>query len=381
LGEIIIENLNKTFPGRSSEKTKVISNLSLHVKQGQTVSLLGPSGCGKTTTLRSIAGLEIPDSGKISIGSKTVFDKGVWVPPHRRNIGMVFQSYALWPHLSVFDNVAYPLRQQKVKKDEIKRRVNEVLDVVGIGHLHNRNPGQLSGGQQQRVALARSIVSEPDVILFDEPLSNLDAKLRKQMRIELSELQERVKFTSVYVTHDRIEALNISDYIAVMAGGCILQYGTPNEIYTNPDHPFVADFIGEYNLLTAVKEIRSNVVETSFGTLQYGCVKDVKDPTNVFNYADFVIAIPPDVVEIGTFSKYEPNCFEGIIRHITFLGTSVEYIVQIGDQKINVMTTRDQQHYHQGEHVLVKLPPEEIVLYRYSKAAEITADAEAAVAL
>ena len=380
MGEIIIENLNKSFPGRSREKTKVISNLSLHVKQGQTVSLLGPSGCGKTTTLRSIAGLEIPDSGKISIGSKTVFDKGVWIPPHRRKIGMVFQSYALWPHLSVFDNVAYPLRQQKVKKEEIKKRVHEVLDLVGIEHLHNRNPGQLSGGQQQRVALARSIVSEPDVILFDEPLSNLDTKLRKQMRIELSEFQERVKFTSVYVTHDRIEALNISDYIAVMAGGCILQYGTPNEIYSKPDHPFVADFIGEYNLLTAAKELQSNVVETSFGTLQYGYVKDVKDATNVFKYANLMIAIPPDAVEIGSFSKYEPNCFEGTIRHITFLGTSVEYIVQIGDQRINVMTTRNQQIFNQGERILVKLPPEEIVLYRYSKV-EITADTEEAVAL
>lgn len=359
MSEIIIENLNKTYPARKGEKkSQVISNLDLHVKQGQTISLLGPSGCGKTTTLRSIAGLEVPDSGTIRIGDKTVYGKGVWVPPHLRNIGMVFQSYALWPHLSVFDNVAYPLKQKKVKADEIKKRVHGILDLVGIGHLHHRSPGQLSGGQQQRVALARSLVSQPEVILFDEPLSNLDAKLRKQMRIELSELQDRIEFTSVYVTHDRIEALNISDYIAVMAGGRILQYD---------------------NIVTITREIGKGVAEASFGTVHCGQVKEVMDTSDVFHYADLMIAVPPDAIEIGMFAKAEPNCWEGVIRNLTFMGTSVEYIVQVGNQSINVIPSREFQHLKPGDSVMIHIPPEKIIMYRYCNTKAMEASEEVAV--
>jgi iron(III) transport system ATP-binding protein len=243
-----INNLTKSYGG-----VPAVDDLDLDIKDGELVSLLGPSGCGKTTTLRCIAGLESSDEGEILAGDDVMVStaRGIEVPPERRNIGMVFQSYALWPHMTVYGNVAYPLRCRRVKTPEVRRRVRETVELVGLGHLLDRSVTALSGGQQQRVALARALVAEPRFLLFDEPLSNLDATLRATMRTEIRALHSRLGRTSVYVTHDQLEALTVSDRIAVMNGGKIEQLGTPNAVYSSPRTRFVAKFVGYENLFDA----------------------------------------------------------------------------------------------------------------------------------
>ena len=232
-------------------KVLAVRGVSFTVAAGEHLTLLGPSGCGKTTTLRAIAGLEQPESGEIRIDGSPVFSSSprVQVPPEKRGLSMVFQSYAIWPHMTVFDNVAYGLRVRKLPATEIAERVRGALELVQMGDLAARSASKLSGGQQQRVALARAFVFSPSVLLFDEPLSNLDAKLRAEMRLEIKELQRRLDITSVYVTHDLEEALAISDRIVVMRDGVIEQMGTPNEIYDLPRNTFVADFVGSANLI------------------------------------------------------------------------------------------------------------------------------------
>lgn len=238
--------------GKSYGAVKVLEGLDLSVEQGEFLTLLGPSGCGKTTTLRCIAGLETPTAGSIQIGSDLVVDmaKGSVMPPNKRDLGMVFQSYALWPHMSVAANVAYPLKVRGRPRDEIRRNVIKALDLVGLAHLADRQSSALSGGQQQRIALARALAAEPRVLLLDEPLSNLDAALRGQMRRELRRIHREVARTSVYVTHDQLEAATLSDRIVVMNAGKIEQLGTPSEIFGRPATPWVAQFIGFENLLT-----------------------------------------------------------------------------------------------------------------------------------
>ncbi|MEI6201570.1 MAG: ABC transporter ATP-binding protein [Enhydrobacter sp.] len=235
---------------RYGEATAV-NGVSFTVGQGEHLTLLGPSGCGKTTTLRAIAGLEAPASGSIRVDGKAMFDsaRGINVATEDRGVSMVFQSYAVWPHMTVFDNVAYGLRVRKQSREEIKANVERALDLVQMRHLAERGASKLSGGQQQRVALARAIAFSPTVVLFDEPLSNLDAKLRAEMRVELRELQQRLGITSVYVTHDQEEALAISDRVIVMNVGVIEQIGTPEQIYNRPKSRFVADFVGSANLI------------------------------------------------------------------------------------------------------------------------------------
>jgi len=246
---IVLENLCKYFG-----KVKAVDNLNLEVKDREFVALLGPSGCGKTTTLLMIAGIYKPTSGYIRFGDQVVNH----LLPKERNIGMVFQSYALYPHMTVFDNIAYPLKLKKVHKQETKKRVQRVADMLGIGDLLDRKPAQLSGGQQQRVAVARALVKEPAILLFDEPLSNLDAKLRLRMRGEIKRLQEDLGVTSVYVTHDQVEAMTMASRIAVMNKGVLQAYGTPEQLYDRPDTMFVAGFIGAppMNFLNAVFEER-----------------------------------------------------------------------------------------------------------------------------
>jgi ABC-type Fe3+/spermidine/putrescine transport system ATPase subunit len=250
---------------------------SFEVRPGEQLTLLGPSGCGKTTTLRAIAGLEPPTSGEIRIGGKVMFSssKGIHVAAEKRGLSMVFQSYAIWPHMTVFDNVAYGLRVRRMSQAEISAKVRAALALVQMGDYEQRRASQLSGGQQQRVALARAFVFSPAVLLFDEPLSNLDAKLRAEMRIELRELQHRIGITSVYVTHDLEEALAISDRIVVMRDGRIEQVGTPAEIYNLPRNAFVADFVGSANLIRGRHrpDLRADgliALETAGGNLVYG---------------------------------------------------------------------------------------------------------------
>ncbi|MCB9508916.1 MAG: ABC transporter ATP-binding protein [Deferribacteres bacterium] len=237
---LTLEHIRKTF-----DSFTAVENFSLQIRHGEFVSLLGPSGCGKTTTLRMVAGLERPTDGKIELGETTFADlaNGVFMPPEKRNIGMVFQSYAIWPHKSVFDNIAYPLKIKKFAKNEIIERVHSALALVNLDGLADRMPNQLSGGQQQRVALARGLVMEPSILLLDEPLSNLDAKLRLKMRDEIKDLSKRIGVTMLYVTHDQSEAMALSDRIVVMNNGYILQVGTPAEVRQNPADAFVRDFI------------------------------------------------------------------------------------------------------------------------------------------
>ncbi|MEM1867815.1 MAG: ABC transporter ATP-binding protein [Thermosphaera sp.] len=251
---ISIQNLTKRFG-----PVTAVSNLSLEIGNGEFVTLLGPSGCGKTTTLRCLAGLEEPDSGEIYFGTKCVFSstKGVVAPPGARGIGMVFQNYALWPHMTVYQNVAFGLVQKGMSKEQIRREVTAILELVGMRGYENRYPSELSGGQQQRVALARVLVARPQIILFDEPLSNLDAKLRMTLRAELKRLHAEIRATSVYVTHDQLEALTLSTRIAVMKDGVVQQYGSPQEVYRFPVNLFVAEFMGNptTNLLPCVVKV------------------------------------------------------------------------------------------------------------------------------
>ncbi len=241
---IEIKNLFKRF-----KKVVAVNHIELEVNEGEMLTLLGPSGCGKTTTLRCIAGLEKPEEGDIIIDGKPMLSQG-FVEPSKRGIGMVFQNYAVWPHMKVYKNIVYGLKLQKIPKRSIQERAQQVLELVGLDGLEERYPGQLSGGQQQRVALARALVGNPKVLLLDEPLSNLDAKLREELRFEIKSLVRRMGITSVYVTHDQAEAMVISDRIAVMDSGNVVQIGTPYEIYEKPANRFVADFIGTMNFMS-----------------------------------------------------------------------------------------------------------------------------------
>ncbi len=249
MSNVSIKHLNKAFDGR----VNAIKDLSLQIRDGEFFVLLGPSGCGKTTTLRCIAGLEDPDAGEIRIANDLVLapQQGIFVPPEKREMGMVFQSYALWPHMTVWDNVAYPIKtRRKVAKKE-KQQIFKTLQLVGLEDFIQRYPSELSGGQQQRIALARALVNEPRVLLFDEPLSNLDASLRIKLRMQLRNLQKEVGYTAIYVTHDHSEALALADRIAIMRSGYLEQIGTPSEIFLKPKSKYVAEFVGFENILEA----------------------------------------------------------------------------------------------------------------------------------
>ena len=262
---ITIDHVTKRF-----DDVVVIKDFTAEFLDGEFVTLLGPSGCGKTTMLRMIAGFEKPSEGTISIDGKTVSSKDVFTPPEDREIGMVFQSYAVWPHMNVFNNIAYPLKIRKIPKQEISERVSRILETVHLSQYEKRMPSELSGGQQQRVALGRALVAEPKVLLLDEPLSNLDAKLREQLRFDIKEIQERLKISIVYVTHDQSEAMTMSDRVFVINSGVIQQVGSPVEIYRNPVNPFVADFVGKINFLKGTSSNGRIVLDGMDDTLDYG---------------------------------------------------------------------------------------------------------------
>jgi len=339
-----------------------VNNVSFEVKEGELFTLLGPSGCGKTTTLRLIAGFYKPDSGEIYFDDELVND----LPPYKRNTGMVFQNYALWPHMRVFDNVAYGLKLRNWPPRKIIRRVKEMLNLVGLAGKEKRYPSELSGGEQQRVALARALVIEPRVLLLDEPLSNLDAKLRVRMRSEIRKLQKKLGITTIYVTHDQEEALSISDRIAVMNKGKILQIGDPIEIYENPRDIFVADFIGTTNFIPArVVEFDKNAKKITIKIDDQKIVKDYYGHAEVG--IDVIIAIRPESLDIVSLSEKPASkpFIVGKIDLIDFLGKIIRYEIETEFGLIKVDTSEKslREKFKEGDKVVIVIDPESIRIF------------------
>ena len=320
MSEVRIEHVFKRFGGVTA-----VNDFNLVVKDGEFVSILGPSGCGKTTTLRMIAGFERATEGEIYIGEQCVSSsiKGSFAPPEKRDIGMVFQSYAVWPHMTVAENVGYPLKIKKVDKAERERRVQEMLELVHLGEYGKRYPNQLSGGQQQRVALARALVAAPGLLLLDEPLSNLDAKLRESMRFEILEIQKKTGITVVYVTHDQGEAMAMSDRVVVMSMGVVQQIGAPHEIYTQPANKMVADFIGLVNFMEG--EVKGDRVFLKGSKVSF--------PNNSKISGEATIAVRPENITMSL----DGGQIEGQLTHRFYLGDAVDYRVKVGDHDVRVI--------------------------------------------
>ena len=341
---IELKNITKSFDGEV-----VLDNISLDIYDNEFITLLGPSGCGKTTTLRIIGGFETPDSGDVIFMGEDIKD----VPPYKRNVNTVFQRYALFPHLNVFENVAFSLREKKVPKDEIKRKVTEMLTLVALKGFEKRSVTSLSGGQQQRVAIARALVNQPKVLLLDEPLAALDLKLRKDMQVELKNIQKATGITFVFVTHDQEEALSMSDTVVVMSEGRIQQIGTPVDIYNEPTNAFVADFIGESNILDGVMLEDRKV---SFAGQVFECVDegfDRREPVDV--------VVRPEDVDIVPEDK---GMLKGVVTSVTFLGVHYEIIVDIGGFKWMIQTT---DFHDVGEHIGLFIEPDAIHVMKKSK--------------
>ena len=329
-----LERVSKRFAREGQTAFSAVSDVSLTVEPGELVTLLGPSGCGKTTTLRMVAGFEQPDEGRVYVGEQDVTELMVY----RRSIGFVFQNYALFPHLTVFENVAYGLRVRRLPVATIRARVGQVLELVGLPGYERRFPNQLSGGEQQRVAVARAVVVEPQLLLFDEPLSNLDAKLRVQMRAELSRLQRQLAITTVYVTHDQEEAMAISDRIAVMRQGEIAQVGTAEQLYRAPRSAFVAQFIGRVNL------VESRVLGTTGGRVAvdlWGSSLSVStDEACSAGQRVFLVLRPESLMLVTESTKAAEGevVVPGVVRSRTFLGEKVEYTVEVAGTLLEAVT-------------------------------------------
>ena len=331
---LTLQDIVKVFPARGgSGEVVAVDHVDIEIPQGELVTLLGPSGCGKTTTLRLIAGFEFPTSGTIELDGAVINQE----PPHKRGMSMVFQSYAIFPHLSVYENIAYGLNVQRLPKQEVRARVVRVLELVELTGLENRAPNQLSGGQQQRVALARALVMEPKVLLMDEPLSNLDAKLREQMRTEIRRIQRRLGITSVYVTHDQVEAMTLSDRIVVMNQGRIEQIGPPQEIYRRPATRFVADFIGRANFVEGtVRDSRNGDVTLD----ALGATFTVPAPDHALAPGmAATVVVRPEMVEIDAPGSQ----IEGTVRRATYLGNVIEYDIEVSDQLL-ALVEHDPRH-------------------------------------
>jgi iron(III) transport system ATP-binding protein len=331
-----VRSLNTEYPSQRGPAVKAAQNVAFEVPEGELFTLLGPSGCGKTTTLRSIAGLERPTSGEIQVGGRIVYSsqRGIFVPPNKRDFGMVFQSYAIWPHMNVFQNAAFPLqvRSTRMSTQQVRDKVMRVLNAVGLDHLADREATKLSGGQQQRLALARALVMEPKLLLLDEPLSNLDAKLRERMRFELKRIQRELRLTTIYVTHDQSEALALSHEIAVMNEGKIVQIGSPRDIYERPQAKFVADFIGTTNFVDGIvvgRDERSGhwQVNTPLGLLRVNADSLTRD-------APIVISVRPEDVELSDTPPANADAYNvtsGVVDQKVFLGEYVDFQVKVGN--------------------------------------------------
>lgn len=358
--DLIIEGLTKKFITSTSV---AIADVNITVKEGEFTTLLGPSGCGKSTTLNCVAGLEQPTAGSIRVGDFVMTDtaKNLILPPEQRHLGMVFQSYALWPHMKVFDNVAFALKLQKRPSDEIKQRVHESLVLVGLDELADRYPFQLSGGQQQRVALARAVVSRPKVLLLDEPLSNLDAKIRENARVWLRGLQQQLGITTVYVTHDQSEAFAMSDMIAVMSMGKLQQYAPPEEIYERPANRFVAEFIGVTSFISGILQNVNGKKATI--KLASGELLNIRKESN----SDYVwkdgdraaAAIRSERVEVLTEGTSErENTVKARITSRTYLGSKWQYSVETSGGSLRLEST----DAIQGDNLFMYLPPDSMIL-------------------
>ena len=339
-----IKNITKSFDGEV-----VLDNINLDIYDNEFITLLGPSGCGKTTTLRIIGGFETADTGEVIFMGKEISG----VPPHKRNVNTVFQRYALFPHLNVFENVAFPLREKHVPKAEINERVEEMLKLVALKGFEKRSVTSLSGGQQQRVAIARSLVNEPEVLLLDEPLAALDLKLRKDMQQELKNIQKATGITFIFVTHDQEEALSMSDTVVVMSEGRIQQIGTPIDIYNEPKNAFVADFIGESNILDGVM-LRDRKV--SFSGHVFDCVDSGFGPREPVD-----VVVRPEDVDIVPVEK---GHLHGVVTSVTFLGVHYEIIVDINGFKWMIQTT---DFVDVDEHIGLYIEPDAIHIMKKSE--------------
>ena len=348
---IELKNITKSFDGEP-----VLKGINLDIYDNEFLTLLGPSGCGKTTLLRLIGGFETPDEGDVVFLGQVIND----VPPHQRNVNTVFQKYALFPHLNVFENVAFPLREKKVPKDEIEKRVTEMLSLVALSGFERRNITSLSGGQQQRVAIARALIGQPQVLLLDEPLGALDLKLRKDMQVELKKIQKQTGITFIFVTHDQEEALSMSDTVVVMSEGKIHQIGTPIDIYNEPVNAFVADFIGESNILDGfmLEDFRVTFSGQTFDCLDKG-----------FGYNEAVdVVVRPEDVDIVPL---EEGQVAGVVTSVTFMGVHYEMIVDVGGFKWMIQTT---DFVDVGEHIGIKLDPDAIHIMKKSEYSDLYGD-------
>lgn len=353
-----VEGLRKTFVGHQGE-VHAVDGIGLDVAEGSFFTLLGPSGCGKSTTLRCIAGLETPDAGEIEVDGAVVYSstRRSHVPPHRRDIGMVFQSYAIWPHMTVFENAAFPLRvgKQRFTSDEIEGRVKRALELVRLEGLEDRPAPFLSGGQQQRLALARALVRQPKVLLLDEPLSNLDARLREHMRLELRLLQRRIGVTAIYVTHDQLEALALSTVVAVMSDGRLMQVGPPREIYERPESHFVADFFGAINFirgrLTPDGRAASGVVETEHGPIE--CYP----PEGLGPGSPVLLSVRPENLSLHTERPVAMrNVWPAKVETMAFLGEFIEVQLAVGDASLRARAD-PQVELRAGQEVYLQFHP------------------------
>lgn len=353
---VLLKNIVKTFPSQDGgEDVIAVNNVNLEINDGELTTLLGPSGCGKTTILRMVAGFEVPTSGEIFLGNDNV----VSVPPNKRDIAMVFQSYALFPHLTIYENVIYGLKLRNLSNQALKDRADKAIELMQLEPMKNRYPSQVSGGQQQRVALARAVVIEPKVLLFDEPLSNLDAKLREYMRDELRKLQKRLGITSLYVTHDQSEAMAISDKVIIMNNGNIEQIGSPREIYEFPNSKFVADFIGKSNFIPAVvKEKSSEGVIVKSNDMLLTIPKPGNNTSNVDDNA--LIALRPESIHLTK----EEGMLKGRITKAVYFGFRMEYEVEYLGETLFVEEYNPQKTgmFSEGEEVNINFDLESIRL-------------------
>jgi ABC-type Fe3+/spermidine/putrescine transport system ATPase subunit len=338
-------------------RNRVVDGIDLTLAEGEFVSLLGPSGCGKTTTLRMIAGFVDPNEGTISLDGNVISAPGSVLPPERRQMSMIFQSYAVWPNMTVAENVAFGLKLRKLAGDEVRRRVAEILEVVQMGHLAGRYPAELSGGQQQRVALARAIVVKPAVLLLDEPLSNLDANLREEMRFEIRRLHDEFRITTVYVTHDQSEAMATSDRIAVMNAGRIEQVDAPHLLYTRPRTRFVAGFIGRTNLLQA--EARGG--QLGFGGLSLNAAQIAG--ADLAAGRDALVSVRPQSIALHRARPNGPHALEGVVAQRTFLGETWDYVVTAQGSGLRLRATTAPLQIHEvGDTVWLEFDPAQMAV-------------------